>query len=453
MLQLPGVSMAEITWVNHASFVIEKGKTGLICDPWLDGSVFNKGWDLLSPTQWRYEDFKRLTHIYFSHEHPDHFFPSNIQKIPQEVRSGIEVIYQETQDNKVINYCEKLGFKTRALKPFEWTDLGDSMRVQCGPFPPYDSWLLIEVDGQKIFNLNDCQVKDLDVAKTLLKRTGPIDVLLSQFSYACWLGNPEELEARRATARRALQQISFQIEVMKPKYFIPSASFILFSHEENHYLNDSINQVETAVKHVQAFPNTDAFAMYPGDKWVVGGQHDGNEALRKYAADYRRGVEKYHKSESISRSELEQIAKDHLIRLRSKNNWTCVNLAALPPARMFETVSVYLTDYGHAVHFDIFKGLRDAPGVESSAADIAMSSASFAFVLKHDFGFDTLYVNACFRASREGFRKFERSISLSLLNNTGRAMKPSLLLEPSFCYTAARHFFPKIRSIFKRRWQ
>ena len=111
MLQLPGVSMAEITWVNHASFVIEKGKTGLICDPWLDGSVFNKGWDLLSPTQWRYEDFKRLTHIYFSHEHPDHFFPSNIQKIPQEVRSGIEVIYQETQDNKVINYCEKLGFK------------------------------------------------------------------------------------------------------------------------------------------------------------------------------------------------------------------------------------------------------------------------------------------------------------------------------------------------------
>jgi UDP-MurNAc hydroxylase len=443
--------MAEITWVNHASFVIEQGQTGLICDPWIEGSVFNNGWDLLSPSRWQYDDFRRLTHIFFSHEHPDHFFPPNIQKVPQDARGGLEVIYQATQDHKVIDYCRKLGFRTRELRPFEWTDLGNSMRVKCGPFPPYDSWLLIDVDGFKILNLNDCQVKNLAVARNLLKKTGPIDVLLSQFSYACWVGNPEEVEGRRRVAKRALEQISFQMEIFRPRYFIPSASFILFSHEENNYLNDSINRVDAVVKFVQAYTGVEVFAMYPGEKWVVGAQHDGSEALRKYSADYERGVGAYHKSESTPRSELDQIAENHLTRLRSKNNWAFVKLAALRPARLFGPVTVFLTDYGHAVQFDIFRGLREAPDVKSSDADISMSSASLAFVLKNDFGFDTLYVNACFRASGKGFRQFERSVSLALLNNTGRSLGPSLFLDPAFCYTAARHFFPKIRAVL--RWR
>jgi len=443
--------MAEITWVNHASFVIQEGTTGLICDPWLDGSVFNKGWNLLSPTRWQYDDFRRLTHIYFSHEHPDHFFPPNIQKIPQDARSDIEVIYQRTKDHKVIEYCKKLGFRTRELQPFAWLDLGPNLRVKCGPFPPYDSWLLIDIGGTKILNLNDCQVKDLTLAKKLLRRTGPVDVLLSQFSYACWVGNPEELESRQGVAKTALRQISYQLEVLKPKYFIPSASFILFSHEENLYLNDSINRVDAPLKLAEAYPEIQAFAMYPGDKWEVGTKPSGREALIKYAADYDQGVREPHRSEVVRRADLEQIAAKHLARVRAKNSWTFVKLASMRPARLFGTVTIFVTDYSQAFRFDVFNGLRDAPDVHSNEADISMSSGSLAFVLKNDFGFDTLYVNACFRASRAGFRQFERSLSLSSLNNTGRTFGPSLLFDPAFCYTAIRHFFPSLRSVL--RWR
>lgn len=241
------------------------------------------------------------------------------------------------------------------------------------------------------------------------------------------------------------------MEVLRPRYFIPSASYILFSHEENNYLNDSINRVDAVVKFVQAYPGVTVFPMYPGEKWVVGEQHDGSEALRNYASDYERAVHPYHRSECSPRNELDQIAESHLTRLRAKNKSPFVKMAAMPPARLFGTATVFITDYGHAVRFDIFNGLRDAPDVKRLEADIAMSSASLAFVLKHDYGFDTLYVNACFRASGEGFRRFERSISLALLNNTGRILGPSLLLDPAFCYTAARHFFPKIRAVL--RWR
>src|SRR5665213_106462 len=181
--------MAIITWVNHSSFVVEDGQSRLICDPWIDGSVFNNGWNLLSPTRWTYEDFRGLTHIWFSHEHPDHFSPPNLQKIPPDVRGRLEVLYQPTKDRKVLDYCKKLGFRTRELPPFTWIPLGDSMRVKCGPFPTYDSWILFDVSGFKVLNLNDCQVRNAQMARDLLKTTGPIDVLLSQFSYACWVGN------------------------------------------------------------------------------------------------------------------------------------------------------------------------------------------------------------------------------------------------------------------------
>ena len=114
----------KLHFVNHASFLVEQGTLRLICDPWIEGTVFNDGWDLLSPTRSRYEDFRDITHIWFSHEHPDHFNPPNVKKIPEECRSEITVLFQHTNDKKVVRYCEKIGFKeVRELPHGEWIEL------------------------------------------------------------------------------------------------------------------------------------------------------------------------------------------------------------------------------------------------------------------------------------------------------------------------------------------
>jgi UDP-MurNAc hydroxylase len=436
--------MAEITWVNHSSFVVGEGQTRLICDPWIEGSIFNNGWDLLAPTRWTYDDFRGLTHMWFSHEHPDHFFPPNLQKIPQEIRGQLEVLYQPTKDHKVLNYCRKLGFLTRELRPFEWTDLGGSMRVKCGPFPTYDSWLLFDVSGFKILNLNDCQVRNTEMARKLLEKTGPVDVLLSQFSYACWVGNPDNLEARRRAGQRALSHVSHQMEVIRPRYFIPSASFVLFSHEENNYLNDSINRVDFVSKFLSETTNSTIVPMYPGDRWVVGEEHDGSNALRKYTEDYEGGVKNRHKTAPVSWNELEEISRQHVSRMGSRNGRFWMRVAAMRPLRLLGAATAFVTDYDQVFRFDVFQGLRPAPEVKRSEADMEMSSGTLAYTLKYDWGFDTLYVNACFRASREGFLRFERSLSLSLLNNTGRSLGPLLVLDPAFCRKAVTHFFPKV---------
>lgn len=63
-----------IKFVNHASVIFSYDDIHLISDPWIEGSVFHESWSLISKTKFRYEDFQDITHIWFSHEHPDHFF-------------------------------------------------------------------------------------------------------------------------------------------------------------------------------------------------------------------------------------------------------------------------------------------------------------------------------------------------------------------------------------------
>ena len=148
----------KLTWVNHASFIVESGDVRLICDPWMEGRVFNQSWELLAKTVFTCEDFSKISHLWFSHEHPDHFFPPNIMKIPVKFRKQITVLYQKTIDGKVKEFCRNAGFR-RIIEMSggveyrlgeDFSVINDKMRNDT------DSWLLIRTGGATILNVNDC---------------------------------------------------------------------------------------------------------------------------------------------------------------------------------------------------------------------------------------------------------------------------------------------------------
>ena len=62
-----------ITFVNHASVIFSHKNIRLMTDPWIFGNAFNNGWSLSSESKFTINDFQNITHIWFSHEHPDHF--------------------------------------------------------------------------------------------------------------------------------------------------------------------------------------------------------------------------------------------------------------------------------------------------------------------------------------------------------------------------------------------
>ena len=100
----------QLEWVNHASFIAEAAGVRLISDPWLDGTVFADGWGLLSPSVLTPKDFDGITHLWFSHEHADHFAPANLRRIPPQVREQLTVLYQRTRDRKVVKWLRANGF-------------------------------------------------------------------------------------------------------------------------------------------------------------------------------------------------------------------------------------------------------------------------------------------------------------------------------------------------------
>ena len=97
----------------------------MISDPWLDGFAFDQGWSLLTGTKFPYESFRDITHIWISHEHPDHFAPQCLAKIPREYARNIVFLFQDTADKRVINYCKnKCSFKEYIeLKKEQWFSL------------------------------------------------------------------------------------------------------------------------------------------------------------------------------------------------------------------------------------------------------------------------------------------------------------------------------------------
>jgi hypothetical protein len=154
----------KIEFVNHASFVCETNGLRIISDPWLDGMAFNNGWALLSPTKFSYEDFRNITHIWISHEHPDHFSPPNLKKIPESCRERITILFQETKDKRVVNFLRSIGFSNFIDLPSDrWVELKPGVEVLCAPIEAGwgegDSWMCLKTPEATLLNINDCDMQ------------------------------------------------------------------------------------------------------------------------------------------------------------------------------------------------------------------------------------------------------------------------------------------------------
>ena len=101
-----------IEFVNHASVIISYEEISILSDPCFDGTAFDNGWRLIHELENKDIEniLKKITHIYISHEHPDHFRPTfftneNIKKIL--IDKKIEFLFQYTEDKRIVNFIKK----------------------------------------------------------------------------------------------------------------------------------------------------------------------------------------------------------------------------------------------------------------------------------------------------------------------------------------------------------
>jgi UDP-MurNAc hydroxylase len=394
-----------VEFVNHASYIVSHNGVRLICDPWTEGTAFDNGWSLLAKTKFSFEDYKTITHMWFSHEHPDHFSPPNLLKIPEEYRKNITVLYHQTNDKKVVNWCKAKGFKeTIELEPDTLVKLADEFEIMNSPFLDGDSWIFMKVGGKNLLNINDCVVNTANWAQKIKDTIkSNVDILFTQFSYARYYGNADEPEYRKRAAADKLDENRVQIAVFKPRYIVPFASYVWFSHEENYYMNDEINKIDVIYDFLKGLGVTPV-VLYVGETTDFEAPHDSQASVRQWMDDYEQ-VGKKVALGVAPKVTLEEMTKNAAV-MNKKVTDKYGKLYFKLKQRHLKPLRVYITDLDATVQYSFLDTLKVKKG--KGAYDISMSSEAFNFGLKFDFGFGTTVVNGRLqKSSNIGMDRYE----------------------------------------------
>ena len=412
------MSNSFIQFVNHASVLIGNEKNSILSDPWYSGTAFNDGWSLLYENKKEkiIEVLKKTTHIWISHEHPDHFSIKFINEFYNFIKSKI-FIFQKTQDKRVINFLKSKKFKVIELKDGEKFKINEDLMIQIQKVDFYDSALIINLENKKIFNINDCPLKEENDIINFKKKYGYCDILLTQFSYAGWKGGKKNLAWRKLAGKEKIEAINLQSKIFNSKITIPFASFIYFSDPLNFYLNDSVNLPKKILEEfnykeknlifLKPYQNINLdnldniennldfwqskFEEISNKKIIFNEEKNSYKILRKYFDIYYQRIMK----------------KNSLLMLKIMKNFPFLNI--------FSPIVINLVDTKDNIYIDLVNCRFEKT---TEKAEISMHSKSIKLIFLQDFGFDTLIVNGCFEELKHNsFLKISKFFAIGNLNN------------------------------------
>ncbi len=407
-----------IKFINHASFIVKNKNFNLLIDPWFSGSSFNNGWDLISKTKVEDKELKEITHIWFSHEHPDHFSVKDLKYI-YSLNKDIKILFQETLDKRVINFCKNLGFTVVEVKNFQKYFFDKNSYIQIIKCGLLDSFAIIKDSNHLIVNMNDCVPQnELYKIKNIINDIN-IDVLFTQFSYADWNGNSAEGYLRKNAIKKKFQQIKDQINFFKPKYIVPFASYIYFSNKENFFMNDEIPKISLVEKMINKnFLSTSPIILYPNDDWDYNLRKN-VESIEKYENDFSQ-ISIKHIPTKVNINELINLSKLQVKKIKKINGNLFMFIIFLYQKlfkKGFQSINIYIKDIDTYVYYDFYFGLKV---IEKCHKRIIINSEALSTILKFEWGIGTIIINGRFFLENMIYLNNLRSaFSIPIINSNG----------------------------------
>ena len=428
----------KVTMVSHASVLIANGPITLLTDPWFMGEVFNESWSLLCPPVLTPTLLQGVTHIWISHEHPDHLHFPTLKAIPAEQRATITLLYQRHFSSRAFEALTSLGFHQVIELPLGcWFDLGGDVSIMCCSVGTIDSLLAVRSESGTVLNVNDC-VMSPGVARTAATSIGSVDILLTQFSIANWVGNPSDTEI--TAADEVLNRARLYIRSFKPRVTIPFASFVYFSHDENRHMNAWINTPDHVCEQLRGTPTQLQF-LYNGDSWS---NQDSfclhGDPLERYRADFQKIADlPYRSHPSYPLDELIKLGQRLINEVRPRFPRFLLRKAA--------PVHFYIVDLDAAIRFDLRQRTVEAEQRGKSECDLALHSQALWFMFKFPWGFGTLEVSG--RYTRINPRVNKRALYLCHLYSSdihfqglgGRLLQQRVW---SFCWTKRHEILDRL---------
>ena len=233
-----------------SSCVIIEGKySTILTDPWLVNGEYYGSWWHPEIVQFDDELMDRVTHIYLSHIHPDHFSRRTFEKIDK----NVPVMIHNYATKFLKMNVERFGFRVEELDHNKEHIIDEEIRIKilaadncnpelcskfmgCAPIEnnyqstQIDSLSLIYNDKFSILNTNDCPYElSLEALGQILKEHNKIDLLLTSYAGAgpfpqCF-DMTENVMIDKAEKKKLkfLEQGRKFIETVKPIKYMPFA--------------------------------------------------------------------------------------------------------------------------------------------------------------------------------------------------------------------------------------
>lgn len=267
----------KLTYVGHASALIEHNGKRLLFDPWLDGSVYwGSWWHFPEPAA--SADLFEVDYIYLSHWHFDHMHAETLAKFSRDVR----LILPKFPVSGLPEPLRSMGFRNiTELGNGGSFDLANGFRLTSYQVQLQDDSAAVvtctEADGREttIVNLNDA--KPLPSTWRRLRRRHPrIDFMLRSHSPA-WsyptafeFENPADAiavdgETYKEAFRAAAEQLA-------PRYAIPFASGVCHLTADTLFENANLILARDLLAYFAEKPlaGTELRYMAPGSTWEAG---------------------------------------------------------------------------------------------------------------------------------------------------------------------------------------
>lgn len=239
----------KITFVGHASMLIEAHGISILSDPWWRGPCFGAQW-------WVYpapatDALKNITpdYIYISHGHSDHLHQGTLKQF-----SRTAVILVAASSN-MAGFIREMGFAVIEVGD-EAIALG-SGGVSCRIMPTYaDDTLMAISDGREVcLNINDAlhsaPAAVQETFATRLKELYPvIDYVFCGYGTASHFPNCYVIPGKNSAATAAHRQAYFNrqwarlINRLDPKFGFPFAADVVFLEEDLQWANEPIHNSE-----------------------------------------------------------------------------------------------------------------------------------------------------------------------------------------------------------------
>lgn len=286
----------KITYIGHASVLVEAGGIAILSDPWWRGPCFGaQWWNYPLPCVSAIEDCQ-IDYIYVSHGHHDHLHPGTLRTLSKHAKVLVSA------KTELASSIRELGFDVIEMNDGQIVTLG-SLGVSCCIMNTHGGDTLMTIsDGTEVcVNLNDALHSAPDaVQRDFIER---LKAIHSRIDYAfCGYGGASHFpncyvipgKNREATAARRQQHFNRQwariIAELQPVYGFPFAADVVFLEDDLFWVNEVTHNAERPTAAFRAlYPDSQVITKDIAPGFVIENGTVTNEMLRQpvLAADLR----------------------------------------------------------------------------------------------------------------------------------------------------------------------